>query len=310
MRLPRRSRSALAWRVLFSLSSLGGAACGAPEPTATSTGSPQLAHVPDLTGLPDLIVDRATLATSWVIYEEFLSATACDVIEGDVTPGPHRTLRITVNTPNIGDADLFVGDPNAHWDPNGDGSGADSDGLFELASCHRHFHFRNYATYELFPVNADGSLGDVVESAKRGFCMIDVAPYQVPGLPPKAWVYRSCGAIGRRGNQGIATGWADQYFKWLQGQYFVIDGLPAGKYMIRIHVNPPFTPAGGEPCPHVDGDGFCHQLPESDFTNNVAEIFLQIPAGRPGKTGFGPGGGQELPPNKDALIDDEKRVTK
>lgn len=286
------------------------AACGSVPTSEFTSGGPQFAHTPDLTGRPDLIVDRPSLATSWVIYNETFSPTACDVIEGDVTPGDARTLRLTVNTPNIGNADVFVGDPNVHIDPNGDGDFSDSDGLFELATCHRHYHFRHYATYDLIPILPDGSLGVPVASAKRGFCMIDVAPYNSSAGSPKSWVYRSCGRVGIPGNQGISTGWADQYYKWLQGQYFVITELDPGPYLIRIHVNPPFTALPGEPCPVTDPAGFCHQLVESDYSNNVAEVQITIPATRPGKTGFGPGAGEELPSNKDTLIDDEKRASK
>jgi hypothetical protein len=290
---------------------LFGLACTPSDPdTSAPSEHPFYAHVPDLTGLPDIIVDRATLATSWVIYDETFSPTACDVIEGGVTGGDHRALRLTVNTPNIGTADLRVGDPNAHIDPNGDGDFSDSDGLFEFAACHQHYHFRHYATYELLPILAGGSLGAPVVSAKRGFCMIDVAPYNSDAGSPKAWVYRSCGRVGVAGNQGISTGWADQYYKWLAGQYFIIDGLPAGPYLIRIHVNPPFTAQAGEPCPATDPAGFCHQFTESDYANNVAEVSIEIPATRPGKTGYGPGGGQGVPSNKDALIDDENRPSK
>jgi len=39
-----------------------------------------------------------------------------------------------------------VGDPLAHIDPNGDGDFKDSDGLFEYAPCHNHFHYKHYAT--------------------------------------------------------------------------------------------------------------------------------------------------------------------
>ena len=262
-------------------------------------------------GVPDIIVDRKSLATSWVIYDEKLSPDACDVIEGDVTAGDHRTLRITVNTPNVGTGDLFVGDPNRHIDPNGDGNFSDSDGLFEFATCHRHFHFRHYATYELFPINADGTLGAAIASAKRGFCMIDVAPYNTPGgTQPTSWVYRSCGRVGIPGNQGISIGYADQYYKWLQGQFFVIDpaNVPPGPYLIRIHVNPPFSAKKNEPCPAKDAAGFCHQFAESDYSNNISEVAIIIP-NRTGKTGYGPGGGQELPSYVNA-IDDEDRPNK
>jgi hypothetical protein len=282
-------------------------ACATDGAELTRQG-PELAHVPDLTGTPDIIVDGPALAHSWVIYDETFESTACDVIEAPpgeaISPGEHRTLRVTVNTPNVGSADLAVGDPNEHVAAN--------DGLFEFASCHHHYHFRHYATYELLRLDANGQVvGDPVIAAKRGFCMIDVAPYNSEATPPKAWVYRSCGAVGRAGNQGIATGWADQYYKWLPGQFFVIDGLPAGPYKIRIHVNPPFVQGPNDPaCPALDGNGFCHQFAESNYGNNVGEVVITIPAGRPGKVGYGAGAGQQLPNNLHQLLDDENRPSK
>ena len=280
--------------------------CGHDTAGNSFQDPPSFAHTPDLTGQPDIIVDAATLAHSWVIYDETFETDACSVIEAPpgegLTAGDHRTLRFTVNTPNVGTADLHVGDPNLHV----------ADGLFEFASCHQHYHFRHYATYELIRLDANGNpIGDPVIAAKRGFCMIDVAPFNSDATPPKAWVYRSCGRIGVPGNQGISTGWADQYYKWLVGQFFVIDNLPAGPYKIRIHVNPPFVQGLGDPtCPATDPQGFCHQFAESNYGNNVAEVVITIPEGRTGKVGYGAGAGQQLPNNIHKLIDDENRPSK
>src|SRR5262245_44589267 len=66
------------------------------------------------TPLPDLIVDQARLRQHWVVRVEDLPAEFCSVEEGGITPGEHTLLRFTVGTPNIGDADLVVGDPNQH----------------------------------------------------------------------------------------------------------------------------------------------------------------------------------------------------
>jgi hypothetical protein len=68
----------------------------------------------------------------------------CSAEEGNVTPGVRRIVRFTVMTPNIGSADINLGDPNKHIAAN--------DGLYEFASCHNHYHFRHYATYELVAV--------------------------------------------------------------------------------------------------------------------------------------------------------------
>ena len=88
-------------------------ACRPDRPTAALPG-PQFAHVQDLDGTPDLIVDAQRLKDSWVVYDQTFSATLCSVVEGDVQPGDHRVLRFTVTTPNIGDADVFVGNPLDH----------------------------------------------------------------------------------------------------------------------------------------------------------------------------------------------------
>jgi len=154
-------------------------------------------HTQDLDGTPDLVVDASMLASSWVAREEDFVAGECSVEEGNIPTGTHRSLRFSVLIVNESDADLYVGDPLKHMDPNGDGNYADQDGLFEFASCHAHFHFRNYAKYELLRVNADGSLGSPVQSRKRGFCMLDTTPSVSDNSPPRTncptWTFKpSC----------------------------------------------------------------------------------------------------------------------
>jgi len=226
-------------------------------------------------GLPDLIVDQASLRQHWVVRTEDFPSTFCSVQEGDVNPGTHQVVRFTVSTPNIGTADLSVGDPNAHIAAN--------DGLFEFASCHNHYHFRHYALYQLI----DPNTGFVWKAAKRGFCMIDIEKYlQSSGpLVDNKRHFASCGAVGIPGNQGISVGWADVYIWKLGGQYFVLDGgdnqppVPPGDYILRITVNPGYVPTAGEPCRFADPNhpGVCHQLPESNFENNVAEVSITVP---------------------------------
>jgi hypothetical protein len=223
-------------------------------------------------GKPDLIVDQASLRQHWVVRTEDLPASFCSVEEGGITPGEHQLVRFTVSTPNIGDADLVVGDPNVHIAAN--------DGLFEFATCHNHYHFRHYALYQLI----DPATGYVWRAAKRGFCMIDIEKVQqYTGDADNKRHFASCGAIGIPGNQGISKGWADVYVWKLGGQYFILDGgdgqpeVPPGDYIIRITVNPPFIAAAGEPCPNVDPAGFCHTLPESDYANNVSQVSITIP---------------------------------
>src|SRR5215203_3508073 len=82
---------------------------------------------------PNLSVREDVLGSQWVVRDENISANACSAIEGEVTPGLRRLVRFTVMTPNTGNQDIFVGDPNDHV--------AADDGLFELAVCHNHYHF-------------------------------------------------------------------------------------------------------------------------------------------------------------------------
>jgi hypothetical protein len=260
------------------------------RPTAVQSSAPaaRSSGVPDLVGLPDLIVDEKTTEQHWINRVEDLPANFCSVQEGGVTPGTHTVLRFTVTTPNIGDADVFIGSPLKHMDPNGDGNFTDSDGLFEFASCHRHFHFQHYATYRLIDAS-----GKVWKAAKRGFCMLDTDPFNVNN-GDGTWTYRSCGNLTRDGFQGISTGWADTYIWKLGGQYFVLDGgdnqpvVPPGVYTIEVHVNPPFAPDANGNCARAkDSDGQCHQIAESNYANNVGRATVII-TDHPGRAGQGP----------------------
>jgi len=296
----------------ITLGLLSAVACASPEGGSIAEQSLPSVRTGDFDGVPDLIVDVHALATSWVVYDHTLKENACSLREENLTPGQYRLLRFTVGSPNIGTADLYIGDPNVHWDPNGDLNPNDSDGLFEASGCHGHFHYRNYARYELIAKD-----GTVTKARKTGFCMLDIRPYSPAH---KTWGYRSCGTPpdlrfgipGTPGNQGISVGWSDEYHKWLDGQYFVLDdpnapAVPPGSYTLRITVNPPFTPAPGESCPVLDSAGFCHGFRESNYNNNVGEVAITIPA-HPGKSGYGPG--TEKNPPEDELIDDGSTATR
>jgi len=258
----RRYLSLAALALTFGACNNAERTAAGPTPSFASTGG-----IPDLNGLPDLTVDAKKLAHSWLIRVE--DATQCSVIEGGVSPGTHSVLRFTATTPNIGDADVFVGNPLDHVAAN--------DGMFEYALCHDHYHFRHYATYELISV----ATGAVVQAAKRGFCMVDVTP--APGGPPGGKrTYDSCGTRSSPGFQGISAGWSDSYNRVLDGQFFVLDEPAApvlpGDYVLRVTVNPAFVCGDGDAARPRDADGFCHLFAESDYSNNTAEAAITIPA--------------------------------
>ena len=255
--------------------------------------------------LPDLIVQASATQNSWRVKDEFLSASLCSVEEGNVTPGNHRVLRFTVTTPNVGDADVFVGSPVRHMDPNGDGDFSDQDGMFEFSTCHDHYHFQHYATYRLISQET----GKVWRSSKRGFCMLDTDPYNA-GTQTHVGTrnYLSCGTRSIDGFQGISHGWADSYVWQLAGQYFVLDGggdgqdpVPPGIYTLEVHVNPPYAPSKKGGCPFATdpATGMCHQFAEKSYSNNIGTATFVIPA-HLGRDGYGP-----LKGTKDPTAEDE-----
>lgn len=213
---------------------------------------------------PDLIVDGDRLRAQMYITEETFGPDGCTVKEGCVSaPGTHLLLRFMSSTPNIGKADLFIGNPSNCL---GD--------LFRFSECHQHLHFQEYADYQLWtlegyqtwvanrdltkPTNSGGNAqlledatrdGGLVVGRKQGFCVIDVAPFQFNGVAPGPPKYQSCSQ-----NQGISVGWADQYVPLLACQFVQMTDVPEGFYVLEDHVNP-------------------EQLfPESDYTNNSAAV--------------------------------------
>lgn len=226
---------------------------------------------------PDLIVDQNLLKAQIYLTEETFGPNSCTTVEGCITnPGTHLLLRFMSSTPNVGQADLFVGNPNNCL---GD--------LFRFSECHQHLHFQEYADYRLWtlegyenwvrnrdlskPSNSGRNAqllerarrnGDLVFGRKQGFCVIDVAPFQFGDVQPGPPKYQSCSQ-----NQGIKVGWADQYVPLLACQFIQMTGVPEGTYVLEDHVNPE------------------HLFPESDFTNNTAAVIFRF---KPKQGRFGP----------------------
>lgn len=186
--------------------------------------------------LPDLTVNQGALAQS--PYIENIDATPCEVAEGCVDgPGKRRVLRFDVNIPNAGPSDLVLGNPDA--------GGANSP--FQWAECHKHFHFKGFAHYELVdPANGN----TVVAGRKQAFCAMD--SMRVDRTAPIVDKY-SCG------DQGIQVGWEDSYPAGLPCQYIDITDLPTGKYRLQVHVNPD------------------HAITESNYDNNDGAIDVNLP---------------------------------
>jgi hypothetical protein len=209
--------------------------------------------VRDAAAEPDLVLDvermRSSARITTGIYHEPGRAPALDstipvsgtcVLHPDEDcvggPGIRKLLRFDVLVHNRGDEDLVVGNPKLRPD------------LFVYSACHRHYHFRAAAVYEL-----RDPAGNVVRTGrKQGFCIEDTLPSDVrAGAPPKRYDCQ---------NQGIQVGWADWYPSILDCQWIDITDLPPGPYVLHVVWNP---------------NGL---MPESTLANNVGSVPVTIPA--------------------------------
>lgn len=165
--------------------------------------------------LPDLAVDEADLRASWIVEEQFFGQDHCAIQEGCVgAPGKRKLLKFNTTTPNHGPGNLFLGDPRHNP-------------TFIFSECHQHFHFEDYADYRLFDMQ--GAL--VARGHKQAFCLVDL--------------WRPPGSTGSRepnfpdcGFQGISSGWADIYDRDLDCQWIDVTGVPDGRYILEVNVNP------------------------------------------------------------------------
>jgi hypothetical protein len=126
-------------------------------------------------------------------------------------------------------------------------------GTFVYHPAHNHFHFNDYALYQLDPINAPG--GSSKSGSKTTFCIMDTNKVDgsLPGAPPNA-VYTTCEAT----IQGMSVGWADTYGYPLEGQSVDITGNPSGDYCLSIQIDPK------------------GRLLETDDTDNVASALVHI----------------------------------
>jgi hypothetical protein len=98
---------------------------------------------------------------------------------------------------------------------------------------HDHFHFEDYATYSLQPVNAPGSSART--SQKTTFCVMDTDKLdsRLAGAPRKA-AYAACG----NQVQGMSVGWGDTYGSFLPGQAIDLSDWGDGDYKLTIIADP------------------------------------------------------------------------
>lgn len=204
----------------------------APPPTRDAPG-----NGPPGCDAPDLIVDAKWLAP--LFTEILVTDKTCELGEGCVgAPGMRRLMLFTVATPNIGSMDLVMGIP------------ANLPDLYHYSDCHSHFHFDEFARYELRAGDSVAATGH-----KQAFCMLDTVSWAWPNELPTF----DCA------NQGISRGFSDFYESGLPCQWIDVTDVPPGEYTLVITLNQP-RPGSALPL-----------LNERDYTNNTLELPVVVP---------------------------------
>jgi hypothetical protein len=117
---------------------------------------------------------------------------------------------------------------------------------------HAHFHYQNFAVYQLYAVGQDGlpSASSLLRSNKVGFCTVDVDDYSF-GAPssnqrPRHYTFPTCNVPNNIPTNnpavweymGISPGWGDVYTWDLPVQYIDVTSVPDGVYEVVSRANP------------------------------------------------------------------------
>jgi hypothetical protein len=207
-------------------------ACGAGEFCGTDC-----ACHPASDPLPDLVVNADRLEKEILFDTVHVPPTSCAIVENCVGgTGDRKVLRFSVEAVNQGQVTLQVPPPDTRPD------------LFTYSTCHGHYHFQGFASYEL--LDKDGKV--VLTGRKQAYCMEDTVQV-MPGPEVACSKQYDCS------NQGIQAGWSDLYGNALDCQWLDITDTPSGAYSLRVTLNPGRT------------------FQETSFDNNTATVPVTLP---------------------------------
>ncbi|MBE9032349.1 hypothetical protein IQ266_21665 [filamentous cyanobacterium LEGE 11480] len=166
----------------------------------------------------------------------------------DITEIPGQALlRLSTEVANVGDGplELWGTSTTGVFQPvfqriYSDQSNARDQlaGAFVNHPAHGHFHFEDFAVYNLRAIQADGSPGEIVASGgKTSFCLINIR-HPFPQLTNAATISdgrggEDCGFI-----QGIDVGYADLYNRELPNQWIDVTNVSDGDYWLEITTDP------------------------------------------------------------------------
>ncbi|NJN49227.1 MAG: hypothetical protein HC805_04890, partial [Alkalinema sp. RL_2_19] len=111
-------------------------------------------------------------------------------------------------------------------------------GEFVNYTSHGHFHFENFAVYNLRTIEPDGTPGAIVASGgKTSFCLLNVQ-HPFPQLTAAAPIADGRGGLDCGFIQGIDVGYADVYARDLPNQWIDVSSVPNGDYWLEITTDP------------------------------------------------------------------------
>ena len=185
----------------------------------------------------DLIIDPEPIAP--IFTDIFIDQATCELLEGCVgTTGWRSVMLFSLVTPNVGSADIALGVP------------ANLPDLFHYSECHDHYHFDEFARYEL----RDGG-ATVATGHKQAFCLLDQLSWAWPFELPKF----DCA------NQGVSRGFTDVYEAGLPCQWVDVTGVAPGDYTLHLELN------------QARPEHAISMLNERDYTNNTLDVPVTIP---------------------------------
>lgn len=130
---------------------------------------------------------------------------------------------------------------------------------FHEAEGHDHFHYDEYAIYDLqAPEGSDVGIPSGL-TEKTSFCMwdSDEVDLTLTGAPAGR------GYVGCNDTmQGMSVGWGDRYPAWLGDQWIDVTNVSSGIYELSIRANPNANRPGG--------------LLESDYSDNTSVITISL----------------------------------
>lgn len=181
-----------------------------------------------------------------------------------VDSGGTKLLRFSNAAANIGQGDLMLygvvqpdGTTFAYqrvWNDNGTYTDhLAGTFLFAGHEDHNHWHFDDFADYNLRALAPDGSPGQIVATSQKvSFCLMDSVAYDLSLPSARLTAYHTCD------RQGISIGWADLYARNLAGQNINLTAVADGVYWLESVADPN------------------NRLLEMDDGNNVARLKIQI----------------------------------